>query len=108
MQATELKGRQKIGLPQTRVKQSFGTVQVFYADFLDEKHSYIISNGVAEFGIAGNVAGFGIARNVAGFRIADDVAGFGIADNFEDIAHDDERILTNNSAPARRVRRGGS
>ena len=76
--------------------------------FFDEKRSHPISNGEARFGIANDVTGFGIADDVAGFGIADDVAGFGIADNFEDIAHDDERILTNNSAPARRVRRGGS
>ena len=59
--------QKKIGLPQTRVKQSVGSVQVFYADFLG---SHLISNGVAAFGITGDVAGSGIAKDVAGFGIA--------------------------------------
>ena len=76
--------------------------------FFDEKRSHPTCNGEARFGIANDFTGFGIADDVAGFGIADDVAGFGIAYDLEDIAHDDERILTNKSAPARRGRRRGS
>ena len=64
--------------------------------FFDEKRSHPLSNREAGFGIADEAAGFEIADDVAGFGIADDVAGFGIANDFEDIAQDDERILTNN------------
>ena len=101
------KKQKKVGLPQTWVKQSVGTVQVLYADFLDEKRSHLISKGGAEFGIAGDVAGFRIAKDVAGFGIAKDVAGFGIAGAVEILVHKAEDLDEKFSTCQKKKKRTG-